>query len=118
VLEVRRVELHLICQTDSVEAQDFHILRFSFSHVKARGSRGGIGGCRNIFRYAFRESRVRRSLLRGSGWESFEIMTELAAQEAPSGSALQEFLTAFSVFALRVSLIINQLPWTSGFRGE
>jgi hypothetical protein len=37
-------------------------------------------------------------------------MAQLSAQETPSGSALQEFFSAFGIFALRVGLIINKLP--------
>jgi hypothetical protein len=42
-----------------------------------------------------------------------EIVAQLSAEETTSGPALQEFLSAFGVFALRVSLIINKLPWTA-----
>src|SRR5262249_23037913 len=50
--------------------------------------------------------------------KSCEVVTQLGAQESASGPALQEFLAAFGVFAFRVRLVINQLPWTSRFRGE
>jgi len=59
--------------------------------------------------------RVRRSLLRG---KSSEKMTQLSAQKAPPGPALQESLAALGVFALRVGLVINKLPWTARFRCE
>ena len=49
----------------------------------------------------------------GARGESFEIVTQLGAQETASGSALEEFLSALSVFAVRVSFVVNQLPRTS-----
>src|SRR6476646_4415668 len=60
-------------------------------------------------------ARVRRSLLRG---KSFGKMTQLRAQKTPPGPALQESLAAFGVFAIRVGLVINKLPWTARFRCE
>lgn len=51
-------------------------------------------------------------------WSGFRNLPAVAGNASPSGATLQELLSAFGVFAFRVSLIINKLPWTSRFRGE
>src|SRR5215813_431810 len=89
----------------------------AFAHVARSERRKRLCLTRLIIRTSGNHdrSRVRRSLLRG---ESLEVMTQLGVQETPSSPTLQEFLSTFGVFALRVSLVINELPWTTRFRCE